>query len=276
MTLRSASLVPDHALRAVLQRSILFCLLTASIVSPGCRPGGVRVRTWEEAVALAQEELSTAGDIEGRLEGYAGIAADLGDRIDAIERARPALDLVQTLRGVQVPLLGDGWDILLGLISVATIDGARILGKLEETLTGLLRLKDSLGQLSVLPDTAQALRGFRARPERATLAALSDAAAGATPAMRQVQGDIGNVSKPLDEVTTNFDRLLSGLRWAAAAEIPVVSDAARRAVDGLTPIQEPLQSLNNRLAQLELELGEDAGRLERIQEAVRQVRAGQE
>jgi hypothetical protein len=276
MAWSSTSLVPVHALRALFTRSILFCLLIVSIVAPGCRSGGVRVRTWEEAMALAQAELSTAGDIEGRLEGYAGIATDLGDGIDTVERARPPLELVRTLRGVQVPLLGNGWDILLGLISVATIDGARILDKLEETLTGLLRLKDSLSQLSTLPDTARALRAFRIAPERLTLVALADAAAGATPAMRQVQNDITNLSKPLDEVVTNFERLLSGLRWAAEAGIPVVSDAARRAVDGVTPIQEPLQNLHERLAQLELELGEDAGRLERIQEAVQQVRAGQE
>jgi hypothetical protein len=230
------------------------------------------VRSWGEAIAFAHSELEGAGALEDRLDTYAGIANTLGGRIDAVERARPAVAAIERLRNVNVPLIGDGWQILLAALSVASVDGARALGRLEETLSGLVRLKDSLNGLANLSRTAAAVRAFRMRPEQSTLVALAAAATAATPSMRRAEDDVGRLLEPLGDVTSNLGGLIQGLRSAASAGIPIISDAARQAAEGIEPIEGPLGSLHERLQTLHRELGSDAGRLERIQEAVRQAK----
>jgi hypothetical protein len=258
--------------RNVLHLALFLCILTTSLATLGCRSGGIRVRSWEEAVTFAQTELAAAGDIEGRLEGYARTATRLSAQIDLLDQARPALDLIGRLRGVEIPLLGDGWQVLLALLSTVTIDGARIIGKLEATLRSLAELKGSLDNLNGLPETADAVRSFRADPSPRSLAALADASAAATPSLRRLHADLGEVLDPLKDVAGNLSALLNGLRTVAGAGIPVVSDAARRAAGGIGPIEEPLLELRDGLDQLHQDVGADAEVLERLQEAVRQAR----
>ena len=61
----------EYGIRITLYSALLICILTTSFATVGCRSGGVRVRSWDEAVTFAQAELEAAGDVEGRLEGYA-------------------------------------------------------------------------------------------------------------------------------------------------------------------------------------------------------------
>jgi hypothetical protein len=234
------------------------------------------VRSWDEAVRFVQTELAGVGDLEGRLEGYARTAADLSDRIDLLDRARPALELIDQLRDVQVPLIGNGWQILLALLSLATVDGAKIIAKLEEILRTLAELKGSLDSLAGLPELADAVRAFRVEPNRRTLEAMSAASATATPSLRRLHTDLGEVLDPLKDVAGNLGGLLTGLRSAAEVDVPVVSDAARRAAEGIGPIEEPLLALRDGLDQLYQDVGVDTQLLEQIQEAVRQAKEHKE
>jgi hypothetical protein len=264
------------AIRNTLYFALCICILTTSFATVGCRSGGVRVRSWDEAVTFTQAELEAAGDVAGRLEGYAQTAARLSAEIDLLDQARPALELIGRLRDVEIPLIGDGWQILLALLSTVTIDGARIIGQLEATLRSLTDLKSSLDGLNGLPETAHALRAFRADPSPRSLAALADVSAAATPSMRRLHAQLGEVLEPLRDVADNLGALLSGLRAVAGAGVPVVSDAARRAAGWIGPIEEPLLDLRDGLEQLHHDVRTDAEMLERIQEAARQARAHSE
>lgn len=259
-------------MRRALHLVLLVCLLTTSLGTAGCRSGGIRVRSWDEAISWAQQELREAGDLEGRLEGYARTAADLSVSIDTLDQARPALELIGRLRDVHVPLVGNGWQILLALLSVATVDGARIIARLEETLRTLAELKISLDNLSDLPTVADAARAFRAAPNRRTLAALADASATATPSLTRLHTDLGAVLDPLTDVAGNLSGLVKGLRGAAEVGIPVVSDAARQSAESIGSIEGPLLTLRDGLEQLQQDIGVDVQLLENIQEAVRQAR----
>ena len=46
-----------RATRNALHLALFFCILTTSLAMPGCRSGGIRVRSWTEAVTFAQTEL---------------------------------------------------------------------------------------------------------------------------------------------------------------------------------------------------------------------------
>jgi hypothetical protein len=90
--------------------------------------------------------------------------------------------------------------------------------------------------------------------------------------LRQVHADLEGILDPLTDVSGNLSALIEGLRAASGAGIPVVSDAAQRAVEGIGPIREPLLNLRSGLDQLHQDIGADVVVLERIQEAVRQAR----
>jgi ABC-type transporter Mla subunit MlaD len=165
---------------------------------------------------------------------------------------------------------------LLALLSLATVDGAKIIAKLEQTLGALIKLKDSLDNLSGLPELADVVRGFRVNPNRRTLADLSSTSASATPSLRQLHTDLGELLEPLTEVADNLGDLLRGLRAVSDTGVPVISDAARQAVEGIDPIEEPLLALRDGLDQLHQNIEADAEILERIQEAVRLAREHEE
>jgi hypothetical protein len=269
------------AIRNTLNLILLVCFLTTSLGISGCRSGGIRVRSWEEAIQFAQTELDAADDplasgsrqsLEDRLDAYAQTAARLSAQIVLLDQARPALELINRLHEFKVPLIGNGWQILLFLLGMATVDGAKIIGKLEEILRELTELKSSLDELVGLPAVADAVRDFRAEPSPRTLGALADHSAATTPSMRRLHADLGEVLEPLKDVAGNISGLVRGLRGAAAAGVPGVSDAAREAAERIGPIEEPLLDLRDGLDQLHQGIDTDTEVLERIQEAVRQAR----
>jgi hypothetical protein len=259
-----------RGLRFALHVVLLVCLLTTWPGVVACR-SGIRVRSWGEAISFAQEELDGAGDLEGRLEAYARIAGPLAESIRIVDQARPALDLITGLRQVEVPLIGNGWQVLLALLSVATIDGAQVVRQLEEVLRGLAELRSSLNGLGDLPGLAEEISNFRTDPSRQTLEALSSASAGATPALVRVQADLGRVATPLEDVAGNLSGLLEGLRFAAEAGIPAISGVARTGAERIGLIEEPLLALSGRVGELYQSVEADARTLAHIQEAVRQV-----
>ena len=260
--------------RSTLHLTLLVCILTTSLGAIACRPGGIR--SWEEAIRFAKTELHAAGDLEARLEGYARTAASLGGRIELLDQARPALELIGRLRDVHVPLIGNGWLILLSLLSLATVDGAKIIAKLEEILNNLTRLKASLDNMDGLKEVADAARAFRADPNRRALATLSASSATAMPPLRQLEVDLGEVLDPLGDVAGNLGGLVRGLRVAADAGIPVISDVAGQAAERIGLIEAPLLTLREGLSQLHQDIGTDVEVLEKIQDAVRQAREHEE
>jgi uncharacterized protein (UPF0335 family) len=260
-----------HVSRFTFHLGLLICLLTTSLAGAGCRSDGIGVRSWDEAIGFVQTELEEAGDIESRLEGYASTATDLSAKIELLDQARPALEMINQLRDVHVPLVGNGWQILLALLSLATVDGAKIIARLEEILRTLAELKGSLDSLAGLPAVAEAARAFRADPNRRTLEALSAASATTTPSMTRLHAELGEVLEPLKDVAGNLSGLIKALQIVAAANVSVVSDVARQAVERIGVIEEPLLTLRDDLDQLHQDIGADVKVLENIQEAARQA-----
>jgi hypothetical protein len=241
LVLRTAARVTFHAF-------IIVCILTIPLAGAvSCRSG---VGSWEEAIRFAQTELDAAGDLAARLDGYEQTAAELSDKIDLLDQARPALDLV-------------------GLV---TADGAKIIGTLEDVLRELAELKHSLDYLNGLSAVAEETRAFRGEPTRRTLLALSSTSASATPSMRRLHAEMGEILNPINDVTNGIGGLIGGLRGASDANVPVVSDAAGEAAERLVLIEAPLQSVRDDLKVLYEGMEADAETLERIQEVVRQAK----
>lgn len=252
---------------------LLTCILTTSLsIAVACRSSGIRVRSWEEAVSFALAELEAAGDLEGRLDGYDRTAAEMSTKIDFLDQAQPALELIDHLRDVQVPLVGNGWQILLTLVGLVSVDGAKIIAKLEDVLRALAELKHSLDYLSGMSAVAEAVRTFRREPGRRRLLALSSTSASATPSLHQLHAELGEILDPLEDVADNIGGLIRGLRSAADADVPIVSDAAREAAERLGIIEEPLLTVRDDLKQLHQGIEADTQVLENIQEAVRQAK----
>ena len=237
-----------------------------------CRSEGIPVRSWDDAVAFAQDELARSGDLEERLEGYAQTASRLSAQIAQIERVRPALEAVQRLRDLRVPLIGNGWQILLTLVGLVTVDGAKLLAHLEETLRICDALKQNLDNLQGLSDTAHALRAFRATPTPRNLEAVARASALAVPSMTALHADLGRVLPPLDEMADGLGNLVKGLRAAAAVGIPGVSDAAGTAAERIGQIEPSLVQVRDGLRRMRTEMGADLDTLKRIQRAVQLAR----
>jgi hypothetical protein len=259
-----------------LRALLIICIVGVLQGGIACSSDEIKIRSWEEAIDYAQSELAAAGDLEGRLEDYDQKAAKLSETIELIDRASPALDLIETLQEVQVPLVGNGWQILLSLLGMATADGAKIIDQLVDTLRSLADLKYSLDHLNGLPAVSEGVRVFRSAPERGTLSSLTSTSILATTSMERLRIELEKTLSPLEDATRNLGGLVRGLQKAAGAGIPVVSDAAEFAARRIGPIEGPMLALYDGLAELERNIEADIQVLENIQEAVRQARQNAE
>ncbi len=256
----------------VFHLGLLVCLFTTVLTSIAFGSDGVRVNSWDEAVRFAHAELEKNAGLDERLENYARLAANLSAKIEFVDQARMAIEVVNTLRDVNVPLVGDGWRILLELLALVSVDGAKVMDELEKVLRELTELKSSLDGLSGLPEAARAAREFEADPSRCTLKMLALNSATATPSMTQLYADLNEVVGPLKDVAGKLGGLVRGLRSVASAGIPAVSDAAGLAADNIGRIEEPMLELRDSLDQLQQDIGTDAQMLENIQQAARRAR----
>ncbi|MCP4517747.1 MAG: hypothetical protein GY824_21280, partial [Delftia sp.] len=210
--------------------------------------------------------------LDERLENYGRLAADFSAKIEFLDRARLAIEVINKLRDVDVPLVGDGWRVFLELLALVSVDGAKVLDKLEKVLRELTEPQSSLDSLSGLPKAARAAREFEADPGRCTLKMLALTSATATPSMSQLHADLGRVVKPLNDVAGKLGGLVRGLRSVAGAGIPAVSDGAKLAAENIGLIEEPMLELSTGLDQLYQDIGADAQMLQNIQKAARQAR----
>jgi hypothetical protein len=263
---------PTFEIHFWLRALLLICILGVLQGGIACSSDGIKIRSWEEAIDYAQSELAAAGDLEGRLEDYDRKAAKLSQTIELIDRAGPALDLIETLREVQVPLVGNGWQILLSLLGMATADGAKVIDQLVGTVRSLADLKYSLDHLNGLPAVSEEVSAFRSVPTRSTLSSLTSTSISATPSLQRLRLELEKTLSPLGDATRNLGGLVRGLQNAAEAGIPVVSDAAQFAAERIGPIEGPMLALYDGLAELERNIEADIQVLENIQEAVRQAR----
>lgn len=255
-----------------LRALLIICIAGVLQGGVACSSDGVNIRSWEEAIDYAQSELAASGDLEGRLEDYDRKAVKLSETIELIDRAGPALDLIETLREVQVPLVGNGWQILLSLLGMATADGAKIIDQLVGTVHSLADLKYSLDHLNGLPAVSEEVRAFRSAPTKSTLSSLTSTSISATPSLQRLRVELEKTLSPLGDATRNLGGLVRGLQNAAEAGIPVISDAAQFAAERIGPIEGPMLALYDGLAELERNIEADIQVLENIQEAVRQAR----
>ncbi len=253
------------------RRSIHLGLLVILLLSLGCRSGGIHVRSWDEAVAFTRSELAQGQGLADRLERYQRMTTRLSATIQALDRVSPAVEAVQRLRGVEIPLVGNGWQVLLALLSLATPDAARILDQLEKVLRALVEFKQALDGLESLPDMAAAVRQFEYNPNKRSLIDLAAACESTAPALEQLYHKVEDLLEPVKDVSGKLSDLLKGLRSASQAGIPIVSDAAAEAVEGIGAMEEPLLEIRDLLDQLERELEADLKLMERIQEATDQA-----
>ncbi len=256
----------------VFHLGLLVCLFTTTLASIVFGSGGVKVDSWDEAVRLSHAELEKNAGLDERLENYARLATDLSARIEFLDRAQLAMQAINALRDVNVPLLGNGWQTLLALLGLVSVDGAKVMDRLEKVLRELTELKSSLDGLSGLPQAARAAREFEADPSRCTLKMLALTSATATPSMAQLYADLGQVMNPLNDVAGKLGGLVRGLRSVAGLGIPAVSDAAGLAAENIGLIEEPMLELRDGLEQLHQDIGTDAQMLQKIHKAVRRAR----
>jgi hypothetical protein len=256
----------------VFHLGLLVCLFTTTLTSIVFGSGGIEVNSWDEAVRLSHAELDKSKGLDERLENYARLATDLSARIEFLDQAQLAMQAIDTLHDVNVPLVGSGWQILLALLGLVSVDGAKVMDKLEQVLRELTELKSSLDGLSGLPQAARAAREFEADPSRCTLKMLALTSATATPSMGQLYADLGQVLEPLDDVAGKLGGLVRGLRSVAGLGIPAVSDVAGLAAENIGLIEEPILELRDDLEQLHQDIGADARMLENIQKATRRAR----
>ena len=237
--------------------------------SSGRRTPRPTVDPWDEAVSEAERTLQRNPEFEANLRAYRSQAAEISNTIAMIDEARPFLAKVDQLKSTEIPLAGNAWDVLLEVLDASAPGSGEVLEELVVLLKRILVFKDNLGRLQSLASVADVSQAFRRTPSASNLRTLDRAISDVAPALKQVGGDVDELSDRLSEVLDSASLLQRGLREVGGLlSVPVVNDAIRSFNNWLNDILSPLNRLDQELDAWGRQIRADLQVMDIIQSAV--------
>ena len=200
---------------------------------------------WEIAVEDALEVLDGDPDFESSLRSIQEDARAISDQIEVVEAAQPALDLLDDLRGIDIPFVGNAYDLLIKGLDAAQPGAGQALESIESGLRELLRVKSELDVLSSLDNLADASLSFRSSQSREDLVNLDAVIAQSRQGLEDVNVDLDSAAEVTSNIKNGITLVQIALRGAKQlSDTPYVGDV-------ITSIHDALDDLNGTISTLQ-------------------------
>ncbi|HID33258.1 MAG TPA: hypothetical protein EYP25_01570, partial [Anaerolineae bacterium] len=139
---------------------------TAIITAPTPDP-------WTQAVDDAQKALAES-ELDAHFQYYQDAADDIDDYLAQLKKIRPALKLIDALKHMNLPVVGNGWEFIVNALDKAHAGAGAALEQVDEDLRDLLNSYERLQRLDELDRTRAAIQAFQANPSQGALEALGE------------------------------------------------------------------------------------------------------
>ncbi len=225
---------------------------------------------WAEAVAEAQALLHSHPQFEDNLRSYASLAERLDQSLASLEQAAAALNTIEQLKSMQLPLLGNAWDALRQALDSAVPGAGAALEALDEGLRRLQRLRGVLDDMPAVERTAEAVRAFRQSPSPDTLRSLADTCPASVNALESLRREIAEPLAQLDGVLHDIEtaqHALSGISGLVG-----LGEAVGQIERAVEMAAQPVYELRSGLSTLQRQVESDLEVLREIEQIV--ARAG--
>ena len=243
-------------------------ILIISLILVACSSSGpapTPVDPWAGAVLEAQT-LITNASLQEHFEFYKAQAAELDQYLAVLEELRPALDALDQLKGIDLPLVGNAWDVLVKALDASVPGAGQALVTLDRELRRLLTYRGHLQSLQELDTLLEALDHFTQDPTSQTLRALDEEVQTALPRLQQAKSDVAEVRNIVTDLLKALSLLQRGIQGLGGL-VQSVSEI-QRALDqlnrGLLASARPLQEFEALLGTWHAYLEEDIAHLQRL------------
>ncbi len=178
---------------------------------------------WYQAIADVQAELEGA-NLDAHFAYYQETAGKTDAYLGQLEKVRPALNAIDTLKETDIPVLGNAWQMLV-----------RALEQVDERLGDLLETHERLQQLDQLNATQTAVEQFQTDPTQQTLQAMGEEMAKADFILTGVDKDAASLQDKVDGLLEAVGKTQSGLALIGGIA-PPLQDVVKQVQQFISPI----------------------------------------
>lgn len=224
---------------------------------------------WQQAVTDAKETLETA-NLDDHFQNYQETAIEIDTYLAQMEKVRPALDLIDTLKQTELPLLGNVWNLILRALDKAYLGAGVALDQVDEGVRDLLASHERLQRLDQLDQTSAAIKQFQQSPSPETLKTAGEQMAEADFILTGADKDAAELQGKVNGLLTAVDKVQSGLALISGLA-PQVQDAVSKIQQFIDDISEPLNELSRTLETLRKHISEDRDVFWQIRDIIHQA-----
>ncbi len=221
---------------------------------------------WSQAIADAQAELEGA-NLDAHFAYYQETAGKIDAYLGQLEKVRPALKAIDTLKETDIPVLGNAWQLLVRALDKAYLGAGVALEQVDERLGDLLETHERLQQLDQLNATQTAVEQFQADPTQQTLQAMGEEMAKADFILTGVDKDAASLQDKVDGLLDAVGKTQSGLALIGGVA-PPLQDVVKQVQQFIDGIANPLQELSDTLGTLRKQIAEDRDTFWRIRNII--------
>ncbi len=225
---------------------------------------------WTQAVADAQSVLADA-DLDAHFQYYQDTAAKIDDYLAQLNKLRPALKLIDTLKATNLPVVGNVWDLIVNALDKAYFGAGTALEQVDAGLRNLLDSYQRLQRLDELDQTGAAIHAFQADPSRRTLEPLGEEMARADFILAGVDKDASALQGKVNMLLGAIDKVQTGLGLVSGIAPPVQKpfDDIRQFIDATAA---PVRGLAETLETLRGHITEDRDVFWKIQDIIEKAK----
>jgi archaellum component FlaC len=256
---------------------LVFVMLVGVLLTSACAaapssdllPTAVPTRAsdpWDQAVADAQQVLAEA-ELEAHFQYYQDTVDKIDDYLAQLEKIRPALKLLDTLKTTDLPVLGNVWELLVRALDKAYFGAGVALEQVDEELRDLLDSYERLQRLDELDQTSAAIQAFQADPSRQTLEPLGEEMARADFILAGVDKDAASLQEKVDALLAATDKVQSGLGLVSGLA-PQLGETLQEVQTFVDNVATPVRGLSETLATMRSRIAEDRDVFWQIQDII--------
>jgi len=224
---------------------------------------------WDIAVIDALDLLTDAPAFEEHLTSYADTADEIDSYLIFADEAQIILDLVDFLQGLEFPIIGNAWDMIVKGLNLKRPGAGLALSGVESGLRTIVALKDGIDTFDNLDETITASHAFRSAPSPDTLRRLESAVGQSISSLDIWRMEVSPHIQTISELIESLDSLLTSLDQAdSLTDNSELDEYVTTLAIGFDEIYQPVRELYDYIVDLEQQVNADILLMQTIQEIV--------
>jgi hypothetical protein len=253
---------------------VVFITIMTALIVPQAAPSALLLvrgnDSWTVAAKQTQNLLNGDPDFVEHMRSYGQLAESIDANLGILDRARQTSGIFDELHRLNIPVVGNAWQVMVSSLNAALPGRGDALDGLEANLRQVAGFRGKLATLRDGESVAGAAEQFRDNPSQKTLKALRDESARYGSVLDSVVRDIQAPRVAIAGAIERIDGIQQGLQknQDALSRVPLLPSLIGRLNQTLSDLFDPLRSLQKDLDQLDAQAHGDLQTIAAIQSIV--------